>query len=162
MKVILRKAIASDSKDILALIKELAVFEKEPESVHITEEDILVHGFNDPSKFDCFVAEVNGGVVGMALYYPRFSTWKGPTLHLEDLIVSDAFKGQGIGTQLYSAFIQEAYSLGVGRIEWNVLDWNAPAISFYEKSGANVLHDWSTVQMHRNEMKAYLDKFQRE
>ena len=162
MKVILRKAIASDSKALLALIKELAVFEKEPESVHITEEDIRTYGFESPSKFNCFVAEVNGVVVGMALYYPRFSTWKGPTLHLEDLIVSEAYKGKGIGTQLYTAFIQEAYSLGVARIEWNVLDWNAPAISFYEKSGAEVLQEWSTVQMHRAEMKVFLDKQQRE
>jgi GNAT superfamily N-acetyltransferase len=92
----------------------------------------------------------------MALYYPRFSTWKGPTYHLEDLIVTEASKGKGFGTQLYAAFIEKAYESGVERIEWNVLDWNTPAIGFYEKSGATVLHDWSSVQMHRAEMEAFL------
>ena len=95
-------------------------------------------------------------VIGMALYYQRFSTWKGPTYHLEDLIVTEAYKGKGIGTQLYTAFIQMAYESGVERIEWNVLDWNTPAVGFYEKSGAIVLHDWSSVQMHKAEMEAFL------
>ena len=113
--------------------------------------------FGDQPKFECLVAEVEQQVVGMALYYPRFSTWKGPTFHLEDLIVSEQFKGKGVGTQLYSAFIQQSYEVGVERIEWNVLDWNTPAVKFYEKSGAQVLTDWRTVQMHRPAMKNYLN-----
>jgi GNAT superfamily N-acetyltransferase len=75
---------------------------------------------------------------------------------LEDLIVTETSKGKGFGTQLYAAFIEKAYESGVERIEWNVLDWNTPAIGFYEKSGATVLHDWSSVQMHRAEMEAFL------
>lgn len=157
MKVIIRKAQKKDSTAILHLIKELAVFEKEPDSVVISEKEIESYGFDANPLFQCFVAEVEGSIVGMALYYPRFSTWKGPTLHLEDLIVSEAYKGKGIGTQLYTAFIQEAFNTKVARIEWNVLDWNTPAIAFYEKSGANVLHQWSTVQMHRSDMKTYLE-----
>ena len=80
-----------------------------------------------------------------------------PTFHLEDLIVSEKYKGKGIGTKLYSAFIRQSYDTGVQRIEWNVLNWNTPAVNFYKNSGATVLNDWDTVQMHRLEMGKYLD-----
>lgn len=156
MNVTLRPAEKQDSQAILRLIQELAVFEKEPESVLLTVSDIERYGFGSSPLFQCLVAQVEQQVVGMALYYQRFSTWKGPTYHLEDLIVTEAYKGKGIGTQLYTAFIQMAYESGVERIEWNVLDWNTPAVGFYEKSGATVLHDWSSVQMHKAEMEAFL------
>ena len=160
MKAVVRRAIKSDSEAILNLIQELAAFEKEPESAQLSLEDIERYGFGAKPLFHCLVAEVENQVVGMALYYERFSTWKGPTLHLEDLIVTEPAKNQGIGTQLYAAFIQQAYAQGVERIDWNVLDWNLPAVHFYQKSGATVLHEWSTVQMHRAEMKAYLNSIQ--
>jgi len=156
MGVIIRKAEKKDSKSILRLIQELALFEKEPESVLLQENDIEKHGFGSSPLFHCLVAELEGVIVGMALYYPRYSTWKGPTFHLEDLIVSEHFKGKGFGTQLYTAFIKQAYEAGVERIEWNVLDWNTPAVRFYEKSGATVLSNWRTVQMHRPAMKNFL------
>jgi len=156
MNVTLRPAKKQDSEAILRLIQELAVFEKEPESVLLTISDIERYGFGSSPLFQCLVAQVEQQVIGMALYYQRFSTWKGPTYHLEDLIVTEAYKGKGIGTQLYTAFIQMAYESGVERIEWNVLDWNTPAVGFYEKSGATVLHDWSSVQMHKAEMEAFL------
>ncbi|MDA9003146.1 GNAT family N-acetyltransferase [Flavobacteriaceae bacterium] len=156
MKAHIRFAKITDSASILMLIQELAEFEKEPESVKLTLSDIENFGFGTQPLFQCLVAEINNQVVGMALFYSRFSTWKGPTFHLEDLIVSEASKGQGIGTQLYSRFIQIAYEKGVERIEWNVLDWNTPAVKFYEKSGATVLHEWCTVQMHRPEMDNYI------
>jgi len=156
MGVIIRKAEKKDSKSILRLIQELALFEKEPESVLLQENDIEKHGFGSSPLFHCLVAELDEVIVGMALYYPRYSTWKGPTFHLEDLIVSEHFKGKGFGTQLYTAFIKQAYEAGVERIEWNVLDWNTPAVRFYEKSGATVLSNWRTVQMHRPAMKNFL------
>ncbi len=157
MEVQIRKAIKKDSPFILSLIQELATFEREPDAVLVDLSEIENHGFGTTPLFECLVAEVNQEVVGMALYYPRYSTWKGPTLHLEDLIVTEKMKGKGIGTQLYGQFIQSAYDRGVERIEWNVLDWNTPAVSFYEKSGANVLSEWRTVQMHRNEMEQFLN-----
>ncbi len=160
MKATIRQAKVEDSSAILSLINELAVFEKEPESVNLNVSDIEQFGFGENPLFQCLVAEVENKVIGMALYYQRFSTWKGPTYHLEDLIVTEASKGKGFGTQLYVAFIEKAYESGVERIEWNVLDWNAPAIGFYEKSGATLLNDWSTVQMHKAEMEAFL-KFQK-
>ena len=86
-------------------------------------------------------------IVGVALFYQRYSTWKGPTLHLEDLIVTKKMKGKGIGSKLYKAFLKYAHELGVERVEWTVLDWNLAAIDFYQKSGAKVLSDWRTVQM---------------
>ncbi|MGB1019971.1 MAG: GNAT family N-acetyltransferase [Flavobacteriaceae bacterium] len=157
MEVQIRKATKQDSPFILALIQELATFEREPYAVLVTLTDIENHGFGNAPLFECLVAEVDQKVVGMALYYPRYSTWKGPTLHLEDLIVTKKMKGKGIGSKLYYQFIEQAYGQGVERIEWNVLDWNTPAISFYEKSGASVLSDWRTVQMHRNEMEQFLN-----
>lgn len=157
MTASIRKAVAKDSASILSLIKELALFEKEPTSVILTVADIEKYGFGTQPMFQCLVAEVEKKIVGMALFYQRFSTWKGPTFHLEDLIVSTKYKGKGIGTQLYTAFIKESFNAGVERIEWNVLDWNLPAVNFYHNSGATVLKDWQTVQMHRPEMKKFLD-----
>ena len=157
MEIIIRKAEKKDSKAIHNLIKELAIFEKEPDSVKISDLEIKNHGFGSKPLFDCIVAEINLKVIGMALYYPRYSTWRGPTFHLEDLIVSEKYKGKGIGTKLYSAFIRQSYNSGVQRIEWNVLNWNTPAVNFYKNSGATVLNDWDTVQMHRLEMRKYLN-----
>ena len=157
MNALIRKAEKKDSLAILNLIKELALFEKEPESVKLKLSDIENDGFGTKPLFECIVAEINKRVIGMAIYYPRYSTWNGPTIHLEDLIVSEQYKGKGIGTQLYSNFIKMAFNSGVKRVEWNVLDWNSPAINFYKKSGAKVLDDWRSVQMHRSEMKKYLE-----
>ena len=157
MNALIRKAEKKDSLAILNLIKELALFEKEPESVKLKLSDIENDGFGTKPLFECIVAEINKRIIGMAIYYPRYSTWNGPTIHLEDLIVSEQHKGKGIGTQLYSNFIKMAFNSGVKRVEWNVLDWNSPAINFYKKSGAKVLDDWRSVQMHRSEMKKYLE-----
>ena len=157
MNALIRKAEKKDSLAILNLIKELALFEKEPESVKLKLSDIEKDGFGTKPLFECIVAEINKRIIGMAIYYPRYSTWNGPTIHLEDLIVSEQYKGKGIGTQLYSNFIKMAFNSGVKRVEWNVLDWNSPAINFYKKSGAKVLDDWRSVQMHRSEMKKYLE-----
>lgn len=158
MDLTIRPAISSDSNAIIGLIKELALFEKEPESVILTEDDVKEYGFGKKPLFECLIAELENQVIGMALFYSRFSTWKGPTIHLEDLIITEDYKGRGYGTQLYSAFINHSYVKGVQRIEWNVLDWNTPAVKFYEKSGANVLQEWCTVQMDVEAMKSYLAK----
>ncbi len=101
-----------------------------------------------PSRcFRLLVAELEGKIIGMALYYYRYSTWKGKTIHLEDLIVTETLRGTGAGTALYNAVLEQGKRDGVRRVEWNVLDWNTPAIEFYEKSGAAVLQDWRVVHM---------------
>lgn len=153
----IRKGTPEDMHDVLALITELAIFEKEPDAVVISVEDLVRDGFSENPLFHTFVAEVNNEIIGVALYYYRFSTWKGKTIHLEDLIVKENNRGTGAGFALYSEIIKQGKKDKVRRIEWNVLDWNAPAIAFYEKSGAKVLSDWRVVHMDENGIEAFLN-----
>lgn len=155
MKTIIRKGKKTDASEILSLIKELAVFERAPNAVIINRESIEKFGFGKNPLFKCFVAQQGKKIVGVALFYQRYSTWKGPTLHLEDLIVTEKMKGKGIGSKLYKAFLKYAHELGVERVEWTVLDWNLAAIDFYQKSGAKVLSDWRTVQMDKKTIQNY-------
>ena len=104
MGFIIRDAKKSDAKSILKLIKELAIFEKEPHEVILTEQQLIIDGFQDQPKFKCFIAEIKKEVVGIALIYPRYSTWKGAAMHLEDLIVTEKHRGKGIGFALFSKF----------------------------------------------------------
>ena len=154
----IRKGTPKDMPDVLALITELAVFEKEPDAVVISAEDLVRDGFSSTPLFHTFVAEVNEEIIGVALYYYRFSTWKGKTIHLEDLIVKENNRGTGAGFALYSEIIKQGKKDNVRRIEWNVLDWNTPAIDFYEKSGAKILNDWYLVQMDEDGINAFLNK----
>jgi GNAT superfamily N-acetyltransferase len=146
----IRKATIDDMKGVLSLIQELANFENEPDAVVVTEAELKREGFGDNPQFYAFVAELETEIVGIALYYYRFSTWKGKTIHLEDLIVKDKMRGEGVGYALYSEIIKQAQKDKVRRIDWNVLDWNTPAIDFYEGTGAKVLTDWRVVQMDEN------------
>ena len=141
---------------VLSLIQELAVFEKEPDAVVVTVADLERDGFGEKPLFHTFVAEMNGEIIGMALYYNRYSTWKGKAIHLEDLIVKEAHRGTGAGLALYTEIIKQGKKDNVRRLEWNVLDWNEPAIRFYEKSGAKVLDDWRVVQMNEEGINRFL------
>ena len=143
----IRKGNPEDMKAVLGLIQELADFEKESDAVVVTVEDLVRDGFGPSPLFDVFVAEVESEVVGIALYYYRYSTWKGKTIHLEDLIVKEKMRGTGLGYALYSEVIKQGKKDNVRRIEWNVLDWNTPAVEFYKKSGAKILDDWRVAQM---------------
>ena len=154
--MIIRIATKNDMPSVLELIQELAIFEKEPEAVVVTAEDLVRDGFSENPLFECFVAEEKNEIIGMALYYYRFSTWKGKTIHLEDLIVKEDKRGTGAGFALYSEIIKKGKAENVRRIEWNVLDWNTPAIDFYKKSGANVLKDWCVVQMDEKGINQFL------
>ena len=153
----IRKGTPNDMPAVLDLITELAVFEKEPDAVVISTEDLVRDGFSENPLFHTFVAEVNEEIIGVALYYYRFSTWKGKTIHLEDLIVKENNRGTGAGFALYSEIIKQGKKDNVRRIEWNVLDWNTPAIAFYEKSGAKILSDWRVVHMDENGMEIFLN-----
>ncbi|WP_324068001.1 MAG: GNAT family N-acetyltransferase [Flavobacterium sp.] len=154
--MIIRKALKKDMPCVLELIQELAVFEKEPDAVVVTVDDLVRDGFSEQPLFQCFVAEVENEIIGMALFYYRYSTWKGKTIHLEDLIVKESKRGTGAGFALYKEIIQQGKAENVRRIEWNVLDWNTPAIDFYEKSGAKVLGDWRVVHMDENGIKNFI------
>jgi len=156
MNFTIRDAKIEDVPSILNLIKELAHFEKEADAVEVSVSDLEKDGFGKTPLFKIFVAEIAKEIVGIALFYPRYSTWKGPTIHLEDLIVTERKRGLKIGSALYKKVIEYGYNVGVKRIEWNVLDWNEPAIEFYESTGAKVLRDWDTAQIDRKSMKEYL------
>ncbi|WP_250435611.1 GNAT family N-acetyltransferase [Hanstruepera flava] len=158
MDIKIRQATIEDMSSVLKLIKQLAVFEKEPEAVEVTLENLKQDGFGENPAFKCFVAEVGEDVVGIALVYQRYSTWKGKVLHLEDLIVDEAMRGRGIGTLLLDEVVKYGHSLGVKRISWEVLDWNEPAITFYEQKGATILRDWDVVQLDEQGIQNYLLK----
>ena len=153
-----RVATTEDMDQVLNLINELAVFEKEPNAVEVTEVDLKKKGFGNSKEFDCFVAEVDQKVIGIALVYTRFSTWKGTVLHLEDLIVSEKMRGYGVGSSLLDQVILYGAELGVKRICWEVIDWNTTAIEFYELKGALVMRDWHVVQLDAQGIKNYISK----
>ncbi len=138
------------------LIRELAIFEKEPDAVVISVDDLVRDGFGDDPLFYVFVCEIDDKIQGMAFYYCRYSTWKGKTIHLEDLIVRQEMRGKGIGLALYTEILKEAKKQRVRRVEWNVLDWNIDAIRFYERSGAKILDDWKVVQISEADVDEFL------
>lgn len=152
----IRKGEKKDMEAVLELIRELAVFEKEPDAVVITVADLERDGFGENPLFHTFVAEADNEIVGMALYYNRYSTWKGKTIHLEDLIVKEKMRGTGVGFALYAKIMEQGKAENVRRVEWNVLDWNTPAIDFYEKTGAKVLEDWRVVHMDEQGIDSFL------
>jgi GNAT superfamily N-acetyltransferase len=154
----IRKGNPDDMKAVLGLIQELAIFEKEPDAVLVTESDLIRDGFGENPLFHVFVAEVEAEIVGIALYYYRFSTWKGKTIHLEDLIVKDKMRRSGLGFALYSEIMKQAKRDKVRRVEWNVLDWNTPAVKFYENSGAKIIKEWRVVQMDEAGVDTFLEK----
>ena len=158
MKYIIRDAYKDDMASVLGLIKELAEFEKEPHAVEVTVAELERDGFGSRPAFKCFVAEAKNEVVGTAIVFNRFSTWKGKILHLEDLVVSQKMRGYGIGTALLDRVVQHGFELGVKRINWEVLDWNEGAIKLYESKGAKILRDWDVVHLTEEGIKNYISK----
>lgn len=158
MKYSIRKATESDMPQVLALIKQLAVFEKEPNAVVVTTDDLINDGFGKKPLFTCFVAQNTTGIIGIALVYYRYSTWKGKVLHLEDLIVNEKFRGNGIGEVLLNEVVKFGKKEGVRRITWEVLDWNTPAIEFYKKRGATIMDEWKVVHLTEKGIANYLKK----
>jgi GNAT superfamily N-acetyltransferase len=144
----IRPAEAADVPVILRLIHGLAEYERAPQSVTATEEDLLRDGFGPHRLFHVVLAEWDGAPVGFAFYFFNYSTWQGrPGLYLEDLFVDPVFRGRGIGKALLVHLAQIAVTRGCGRYQWQVLDWNEPAIRFYESMGARVLKEWLTVRV---------------
>jgi len=156
MDFTIRNASKQDMPAVLNLIIELAVFEEEPDAVEVTTESLIADGFGDNPAFKCFVADVDGIVVGAAVVYNRFSTWKGKILHLEDLIVNQNMRGHGIGSALLDEVVKHGHSLKAKRINWEVISWNEGAIKLYERKGAKVLRDWNVVHLDENGIKNYI------
>lgn len=142
MQINLRVAVKEDCPRLLELINELALFEKAPEEVTVTLEEFIDAGFGEKPVWKTFVAELDGVIVGFALYYVRYSTWKGCRMYLEDLIVTEHWRGKGVGKLLFDRLIAEAREMGFNGMSWQVLDWNEPAIKFYKKYEAALDGAW--------------------
>ncbi|GAB2652038.1 GNAT family N-acetyltransferase [Flavihumibacter cheonanensis] len=140
--ITIRRAVESDCPRLLELIKELALYEKAPEEVTVTLEHFTKSGFGDQPVWWAFVAEENGVVQGFALYYIRYSTWKGQRMYLEDILVTESMRGKGLGKLLFDRLIEEAKEKGLNGIVWQVLEWNEPAINFYKKYNASFDPEW--------------------
>ena len=138
----LRVAVKEDCPRLLELVHELALFEKAPEEVTVTLEEFIDADFVEKTVWKTFVAEVDGLIVGFALYYIRYSTWKGCRMYLEDLIVTESWRGKGVGKLLFDRLIVEAREMGFNGMTWQVLDWNEPAIKFYKKYEAALDGAW--------------------
>lgn len=147
MNIVIRPAKREDCPAMMQLVRELAVFEKAPEEVTVTLAHFEESGFGQQPVWWAFVSEVDGKIAGMALYYIRYSTWKGQRMYLEDIIVSEAYRGKGLGTKLMDALIAEAKQKKFSGMLWQVLDWNEPAIQFYKKYNARFDGEWINVSL---------------
>jgi len=148
----IRPARPADVPQILAFIRDLAAYEREPDAVHATEADLLRDGFGPVKRFDCLIAELkeSGATIpaGFALYFHNYSTWRGHAgIHIEDLYVNPEHRGKGIGKALLTRVAAIAVAEGCSRLQWDVLEWNTPAIGFYEQMGAKMLMDWRTMRV---------------
>ena len=146
--LLIRKGTKQDLPSVLDLINELALFEKAPEQVINTVNDMEKDGFGKNPVFTFYVAELNNTIVGIAVYFVKYSTWKGKGLYLDDLFVTEKFRGKGIGKKLFDIIIEEAKNINAKQLHWQVLDWNTPAINFYKKYGATVDAEWLDCKLH--------------
>ena len=151
----IRKGVKSDLPSVLELIKELAVYEKALHEVEITLEQLEEDGFGEEPVFQFLVATENEQIVGLALYYFRYSTWKGKAIYLEDLVVKESHRGRGYGQKLLDAIVEEARQTGSKQVRWQVLDWNEPAINFYKKLGAHLDGEWINCTLTAKQIANY-------
>jgi GNAT superfamily N-acetyltransferase len=151
----IRTATSQDIPLILGLIRALAEYEREPDAVKATEVDLLRDGFGPNPCFECLIAETSSGeAAGFALYFWNYSTWRGRTgIHLEDLFVFPRFRGQGIGKALLARVAARAVERGCVRLQWDVLEWNKPAIDFYQEMGAKFLDEWRIMRVNDEDIR---------
>lgn len=148
MKIHIRRSKKEDAARMMELIRELAAFEKEPDEVTVSSEHFIETGFGNHPVWNAFVIEVEDEtnskteIAGFALYYTRYSTWKGKRLYLEDIIITEKMRGKGLGKLLFDRLISEAKENGFTGMTWQVLDWNEPAIRFYKKYNATLTPGW--------------------
>ncbi|HQQ95274.1 MAG TPA: GNAT family N-acetyltransferase [Bacteroidia bacterium] len=154
MKTLVRKGTKPDIPVVLELIRELARYEKADGEVEVSVDQMVEWGFGSNPLFRFFVAEIEGQVRGTALFYHKYSTWKGKCIFLEDIIVQEAFRAKGIGSKLFDAVLQVARQEGVKRLEWQVLEWNKPAIRFYEKYHATMDAEWLNCKLTEKQIQS--------
>ncbi len=155
MTIPIRPGTSADLPQVLTLIRELAAFEREPDAVETTLESMQQDGFGERPVFEFFVAEDDQKIVGLALYFYSYSTWKGKCIYLEDLIVTEAYRGRGLGRRLLDRVVMKAKEENAKRVVWQVLDWNTPAIEFYESLGAVRLPEWITCRLTEEQIREY-------
>jgi GNAT superfamily N-acetyltransferase len=154
MDSLIRIGTVNDLPQVLNLIKDLAAFENEPYEVEVTISEMQNWGFGKDKIFDFFVIEIDNIIIGLALYYFKYSTWKGKCLFLEDIIVKENFRNKGYGKKLFNAVVEVAKNTGVKRMEWQVLDWNKNAIEFYNKYQANLDSKWLNCKLNYSQLQS--------
>jgi len=152
MSITIRTAVKADCSRLLELIQELAIYEKAPLEVTVSLEEFENAGFGDNPVWKAFVAEENGIIQGFGLYYIRYSTWKGCRMYLEDLLVTEKMRGKGLGKMIFDRLIEEAKEKNFKGMTWQVLDWNDPAINFYEKYNAEFDSGWINVSLSKDQL----------
>ncbi|WP_026463613.1 GNAT family N-acetyltransferase [Adhaeribacter aquaticus] len=152
----IRKGVKTDLPQVYALIQELAEYEKAPDEVTNTIAMMEEDGFGEKPVFEFFVAEAGEKIIGLALYYMAYSTWKGKMLYLEDLVVSEPYRRYGVGKKLFDAFAGRALEVGAKRLKWQVLEWNDPAIAFYKKLNCDLDGEWINCNMSEQEIAGYV------
>lgn len=153
MKIKIRRAVIEDCGRLLELINELAVYEKAPDEVTVSLQEFQQAGFGIKPVWQAFVAEADGIIHGFGLYYVRYSTWKGSRLYLEDLLVTEQMRGMGLGKMLFDRLIQEAVEKGFNGMNWQVLDWNEPAINFYKKYNSFFDSGWLNAALSKEQLQ---------
>lgn len=153
MNICIREAVKTDCERLLELIRELAIYERASEEVTVSLEELQDSGFGVKPVWRAFVADVDGLIQGFGLYYIRYSTWKGRRLYLEDLLVTETMRGQGLGKLIFDKLIEEAIENGFNGMNWQVLDWNEPAINFYKKYNAVLDEGWLNVSLSKSQLE---------
>jgi GNAT superfamily N-acetyltransferase len=151
----IRKGVETDLEQVLDLVKELAVYEKAPNEVEVTIAEMQNWGFGNDKLFEFFVAEHQYKIVGIALYYYKYSTWKGKCLFLEDIIITESYRRYGLGSKLFNEVALVAKQQQVRRMEWQVLDWNKPALDFYKKYDAHLDAEWINGKLTYQQLQSY-------
>jgi GNAT superfamily N-acetyltransferase len=156
--MVIREGKKADLPRVLELVKELALFERAPEQVTNTVSLMEVDGFGDRPIYGMYVAESDGVIVGISIFYYRYSTWKGRRLYLEDIIVTEAERGKGIGKLLFDRTMQKTLEDNCTGMMWQVLDWNEPAINFYKKYGAKLDDEWVNCNLEAEQIQDLLNR----
>jgi GNAT superfamily N-acetyltransferase len=155
MQINIREGVKEDLPAVLNLVKELAIYEKEPDEVEVTLKELEEDGFGKNPIYKFFVAEENETILGMALYYVKYSTWKGKAIYLDDIVVTEKWRGKGIGQKLFQAVVGVSRQMGVRKMEWQVLDWNTPAIEFYKKFETRFEPQWTNCKLKKEQIQHF-------
>ncbi len=154
MQITIRPAIQTDVPAMLGLVQELALYEKAPQEVTVTLEEMTAAGFGTGAVWKAFVAIVDGRLVGMSLFFTKYSTWKGKCMYIDDIVVTESMRGAGVGKLLFEETVAEAKRTHMRRLEWQVLEWNSPAINFYNKFSAVLDPEWVNGKLTYEQLQA--------